>query len=272
MQQPKPAYPLGTTDAELSRLVVQTEAWAPHSRWLLDQLNIATGSKVLDVGCGPLGILDLLSERVGPTGSVTGLDREARMIELGQALLAERNLRNVRLVQGDAANTGLPHGTFDVVHERTVLINVANPDEIVAEMAALTRPGGMVVLQDPDQVSWVCDPPHPAWDRLVDAVKSVLRDQGRDIHIGRRLHRLLRDAGLVDVEVHAQAPIWRLGHPYHQLLITFVGLVRAQILERALYGEDDLDADLDALRNHLEKPESLTVQPLIFQAWGRKPG
>jgi SAM-dependent methyltransferase len=265
-------YPLGTSDTELERLLVQTEAYAPQSRWLLDRLAIAPGAKVVDIGCGPLGILDLLSDRVGPTGEVVGLDRAARMIELGRQVLAARNLDNVRLVQGEADNTGLPREAFDFVHERTLLIDVPNPEAVVAEMVALARPGGIVALQDPDQVSWVCDPPNATWDRLIDAVEALQRQEGRDVYIGRRLHRLLIDAGLVDVQVQVHALTWRPGHPNHLLLMTVVEHLRDQILESGIYGEDNLDGDLGVLRVHLERPDSLTVQPLICQAWGRKPG
>ena len=48
----------------------------------------------MDVGCGPIGILNLLSQRVGPHGSVVGVEREPRFVEMARAEIAKRGLMN----------------------------------------------------------------------------------------------------------------------------------------------------------------------------------
>ncbi|MFF4031346.1 methyltransferase domain-containing protein [Streptomyces sviceus] len=63
------------------------------------------GARAVDVGCGPLGILDLLCDRVGPDGEVVGLDVQGEMLDLARQVLADRNAQNVRLVESDAAAT-----------------------------------------------------------------------------------------------------------------------------------------------------------------------
>jgi ubiquinone/menaquinone biosynthesis C-methylase UbiE len=144
---------------------------------------------VIDVACGPLGIMHLLAERVGPSGEVFGLDREPRMIEMARAVATERGLP-LNLGEGDAAAAPLPEASFDLVHARTLLINVVSPEEIITGMRHIARPGGTVAVQEPDGAYWVCDPPHPAWDRLHAALRTAYRLQGRDFAIGRRLGRL----------------------------------------------------------------------------------
>jgi hypothetical protein len=62
-------------------------------------------------------------------------------------------------------------------------------------MARITKPGGLVVVQEPDAAAWSCDPPHPAFDILRAAILGAYRRTGRDFSIGRRLARMLRDAG-----------------------------------------------------------------------------
>jgi hypothetical protein len=81
------SYPLGGTQTELQRLLAQAQAYEPESNWLLDQCGIQLGWHTVDVGCGPIGILNLLSQRVGPHGSlldVSALDehREALLRHL----------------------------------------------------------------------------------------------------------------------------------------------------------------------------------------------
>jgi len=60
------AYALGDTPAEQRRLIAQAHSLEAHARSLLDHIKIKPGFRAVDVGCGPIGIMNLLSERVGP--------------------------------------------------------------------------------------------------------------------------------------------------------------------------------------------------------------
>jgi ubiquinone/menaquinone biosynthesis C-methylase UbiE len=132
-------YLLGHSANEEERLRRQPQELAPDSRRLLDQLNIRPGDQAIDIGCGPQGILDLLSERVGANGKVVGLERSESTVQLARQFIAENDLRNVEVRQADAKATGLPRASFDVVHARLVLVNVPEPQRVVEEMIALAR-------------------------------------------------------------------------------------------------------------------------------------
>jgi tRNA A58 N-methylase Trm61 len=67
-------YLLGHSANEEERLRRQPQELAPDSKRLLDQLDIRPGDRAIDIGCGPQGILDLLSERVGARGRAVGLN------------------------------------------------------------------------------------------------------------------------------------------------------------------------------------------------------
>jgi SAM-dependent methyltransferase len=207
---------------------------------------------------------------VGAAGRVVGLDLEPRMLALAAELAAERGIE-VETVAADATATGLRSASFDLVHARTLLINVANPAKVVAELARLARPGGAVALQEPDAASWVCDPPHPAFDRLRDRVIAVYPRVGKDILLGRRSPRLLRDAGLRDVQVRAVAHVTRPGDYYQTFLLALCGLLREQLLAGGELTAEQLDADVAALRGHLAHPDTVTCMPVLWQAWGKKP-
>jgi ubiquinone/menaquinone biosynthesis C-methylase UbiE len=156
-------YILGADESERARLLAQCEIHRAEATRLLDRLAIRPGARALDVGCGPLGVLDLLSERVGPAGEVVGLDNEPRMLALAERTITERALGNVRLVHADAAATGLASAWFDLVHERLLLVNYRAPEAIVSEMTRLVRPGAWVAVEDVDWVVWTCEPPDPGW-------------------------------------------------------------------------------------------------------------
>ena len=135
-------YSLGVDDAERARLLAQCAMHRAEAELLLDRVGLRPGYGALDLGCGPLGVLDLLAERVGPAGQVVGIDREERYLVIARQELDARGLGGVTLVAADATGTDLEPASFDLVHERLVLNNVPRPDAVVAEMARLTRPGG----------------------------------------------------------------------------------------------------------------------------------
>jgi SAM-dependent methyltransferase len=270
MTSPDP-YVLGAeVTAEGERLLASAAGLEREALWLLDRLGLQPGWRAVDVGCGPLGVLDLLAARVGPTGEVVGIERDPRMAAIGEAMLAQRGLRNARLVRGDAYATGLPRGTFDLAHTRLLLINLTDPARALAELVALVRPGGVVAVQDIDQVPWLCEPPHPAWDALVSTFLLLWRANGLDPLIGHRLPALLRAAGLVDVavEVHARADPPGAYHRTH--LLSLIAALRGEIITRGLFTEQELAGLTSALRRHLDDPATLVTRPLLFQAWGRK--
>jgi tRNA A58 N-methylase Trm61 len=80
---------------------------------MLDRIAINCGSRAVDFGCGPIGIMNLLSERVGSDGVVIGIEREPRFAVMASAELKARGLRNVQLVVGNALKTGLEKNSDD---------------------------------------------------------------------------------------------------------------------------------------------------------------
>jgi SAM-dependent methyltransferase len=261
-------YLLGDSPAEIRHLVEQAAVYAPEANQLFDLIGVEPGTAAIDIGCGVMGVLHLLAERIGPSGRVVGLDREPRILEAGRGLAEQRAL-NVKFVEADATASGLPEDSYDLVHARTVLLNVSNPQEILAEMIRIARPGGIVAIQEPDASAWACDPPHPAFDILRSEIINAYRRTGKDFNIGRRAARMLRDVGLEGVRVRATARVTQVGDFYQTFLLTIAGLARDVIVADGNITDDEFDSYSTALRNHLDTPGTLTCQPLVWQAWGR---
>src|SRR5262249_18102197 len=215
---------------------------ASEANWLFDQLDLPlVGARVIELGCGPRGCLDLLSERVGPQGAVVGLELSQEAVQLARQFVAERHLGNVEVLQGDAHATGLPRASFDLATARLVLVNVPEPEQIVTEMVALVRPGGIVALHEADYVSHLCDPPHPAWSRLMQALETYGQENGIDLFIGRRVPRLLREAGLLEVQTHPIIYLHPPGHWRRMILWQFVQNLRERLIAQGVLAAAELD-------------------------------
>jgi SAM-dependent methyltransferase len=216
--------------------------------------------------------MDLLCDRVGVTGETVGVDNEARMIAMARQVEAELNLTNLTLVEAEATDTGLERASFDFAHARLLLVNVPDPERVVTELSELVRPGGVVALQEVDWISWACQPPHPAWDRLRDALREFRARRGLDVHMGRRLPGMMRAAGLDEVGFRAVCPAYiDGGGDNHTLLVSFAKLHGAALVADELVTADELASLVDELAAHLADPATITLYALLCQAWARRP-
>lgn len=259
-------YVLGDTGEEYSRLVAQCDYYRPMARQLLDRLNVQPGWRAVDFGCGPLGVLDVLSDRVGPTGHVVGLDSQVRMVGWAKQSLAARGLSNVEVMLGDAGASGMPADSVDLAHARLLLVNIPRPEQVLREMVRVVRPGGWVAVQEVDWLSWMCVPAHPAWDELRGILAS---SWSGDVHLGSRAGHLLESAGLEEVTATASSRVLRAGDDHHDLLLYFAERVRPRLV--AELGADRCRQLEREVRDHLDRPGSLVVDAMLVQAWGRVP-
>jgi SAM-dependent methyltransferase len=253
-----------TSSRQADDLREQTEA-------LLEPIALPPGASALDLGCGSGDALGLLSDLVGASGRVVGVDLDEASLAAASAKIRERDLGNVGVVQADARQTGLPRSSFDLVLVRMLLVNHPAPEQVVDEVARLVKPGGWVAAIEPDHALRVCYPPHPALQRLCALLAAAYRYDGTDGHVGRRLPHLLATAGMANIVVEARAPIYPPGHPQRTLCPDLVRNLRSSILRYGLIEARDLDRLDDAARRHLDDPETLSVPVTYFVAWARKP-
>ncbi|MEN3313422.1 MAG: hypothetical protein V7645_2751, partial [Actinomycetota bacterium] len=107
-------YLLANQPSELERLQLQSRVWEPAGRQLLSTVGGGSGGRVLDVGCGALGWLRILSEWVGPSGQVVGTDIDEGLLDAARSFLETDGISNVELVVDDLLNSKLEPQSFDL--------------------------------------------------------------------------------------------------------------------------------------------------------------
>jgi SAM-dependent methyltransferase len=266
-----PRYTIGSSAAERDRLRSQTDELREHAVALLERVGIQPGWRALELACGPRGVLELMAQRVGPTGTVTGLDINPTHVAQARQHATSLGLRNVSVIEGDARRSALPAESFDLVYARLILVNIPDPEQVVAEMVRLVKPGGWVACEEADGGAMLCHPPHPAYTRLTNTFKALYRSDGADIFVGRRLPELLDTAGLADIGAEARADVPPAGHPRRTVILDILQAMRGKIIEQGLLTATELDRlDRDG-REHLADPHTMIMPHLSFMAWGRKP-
>jgi ubiquinone/menaquinone biosynthesis C-methylase UbiE len=254
---------------EIERLRIQAAAMEFDAGVMLDRIGVAPGWACLDLGCGPGGIVHLLSARVGSAGRVVGVDADPAMLEAARAWVNAQQLVNVELVEADAYRTGLPRDAFDLVHARYLAGTAGRPEDLLREAIGLARPGGVVAFEEPDTDTLDCHPPHPAWERLKTAVQTAFASVGADTRLAKRLYRLFREAGLE----HVRYRPFLVGVTSEEAMSDFlpetIESIRPTLLDKGIVSEADLDAALTACRRHLANPDTISTSFLTAQVWGR---
>jgi ubiquinone/menaquinone biosynthesis C-methylase UbiE len=78
-------YALGRTNAKYERLIEQTGVLRPLTERMLRAAGICAGMHLLDIGCGVGDVSLLVSELVGPEGSVVGIDLDGNAVRFAAA-------------------------------------------------------------------------------------------------------------------------------------------------------------------------------------------
>ncbi|QYG93418.1 class I SAM-dependent methyltransferase [Iamia sp. SCSIO 61187] len=119
---------------------------APVSEVLFATAALAPGERVLDVGCGTGPTTREAAARVGPDGSVIGLDVSAAMLEAAAAAPVPEGAAPVEWVTADAVTWAPPEAAVDAVISRFGVMFFSDPPTAFANLAAATRPGGRLAV------------------------------------------------------------------------------------------------------------------------------
>jgi SAM-dependent methyltransferase len=181
--------------------------------------------------------------------------------------VAQRGLHNVEVVQADALDTGLQKASFDLVHERLVMINVPTREReaLLQEMISLLRPGGTIVLEDLDDISYTCVPLHPSWTVLLDAFHTAFHANGGNAYIAEISPGICAARRSKKIHVGTIKPgEYRRAH-----LLSLLDVLHDKVIDADVLTEKQLSDHRDLLA-HLKNPDTLLIDKLLVQAWGQK--
>ncbi|WP_328431298.1 methyltransferase domain-containing protein [Streptomyces sp. NBC_00453] len=229
----------------------------------LEGLGVGSGWRCWEVGAGGTSVVSWLAEKVGATGKVVATD-------IDTSLLASVARPPVDVRVHDVGAEEPPGEGFDLVHARLVLVHVPDRERALRSMVKALRPGGRLLIEDADPAlqPLVCPDEHgpeqELANRLRHGFRHLLADRGADLAYGRRLPRLLREAGLRQVEADAYFPLTS------PACATLESATIRQIRDRLVSAKIATNEDVDRhLANIASGAMDLATAPMI-SAWGRK--
>jgi ubiquinone/menaquinone biosynthesis C-methylase UbiE len=116
-----------------------------RARAVAEAANIATGDRVLDIGCGP-GAAARLAARQG--AAVTGVDPSAVMLRFARLISAARRAHDLDWRVGRAEALPVEDGSISVVWAISTFHHWDDPAAGLGEIRRVLTPGGRVVLAE----------------------------------------------------------------------------------------------------------------------------
>ncbi len=190
-------------ESELARLRSQALlSWTEEAR-LLTALGLRDGMRLLDVGSGPGFVAEQLGALL-PSSPMALLDVSLPMLQRARATLKPLYGRRVSYVMAGATATGLADNGFDFALARYVFQHLPDPPAAARELGRVLRPGGTLVIVDVDARLWgIAEPQYAYLQRLYAKAGLAQAQSSADRLIGRRLWRILTEAGFDQVLLQA---------------------------------------------------------------------
>jgi SAM-dependent methyltransferase len=187
-------------ESMVRNLAAQAAALWPQEAPLLERYALPESPRILDAGCGTGEIASRLARR-WPLGEVLGVDVLEGSLRLARARHADLAPR-LRFEQRSVYALGLADGLFDLTVCRHVIQSIPHPEQALAELARVTRPGGRLHLLAEDYGMIFFQPrrldPAEFWR---DGPSQVGAATGTDMQVGRKAYAMLHRIGLRDLRV-----------------------------------------------------------------------
>ena len=245
---------------EGARLALMSELLDPMHRRYIEALGVLKpGARTLEVGCGNGSISNWLAGQVSPGGTAVAVDLDLSLIH--------SRAPNLELRKADIVAGPLERGTFNLVTARAVLHHVADAQAAIVNMVAGLRPGGALLLIEPDflPVS-VAEPPevHAFWDGWL----AWSLERGINYHIGRTLAPRLSRVGLTNISGTAETAVYNGGSLWANYWIDTITELRGDLIDSGKLDEALIDKFLVYCAD-----SSWWTQTIAFTAvHGRSPG
>lgn len=223
-------------------------------------LGAGPGWNCLDVGAGTGTVSRRLLDEAG-VASVLAVDRDVRF-------LAERRVPRLDVLEADITAPDFAPGRFRLVHARFVLMHLAEHERLIAALAELVAPGGVLVLGDAVDLTSDRTPATP-YTAVMRAMWEGLRNTiGTDVSWVPSYPHLLREAGLEPVAAEMHVPPLVPGSPISRFWADTWERSRAAMLAT---GTVD-DAAVDEAVRYLGSDECAALSAGMLTVWGWKPG
>lgn len=224
-----------TRDREWNRMRMIEMACDPATVALLEHTGIGAGWACVELGAGAGSMVEWMGTRVGSNGSVMAID--ASTVHLHRFMSAP-----YRVIEEDFLNVPLECHA-DLLHARYVLIHNQQSEAILKKIRASMKPGGYVVLEEPDFTSATLPNAsmEPALQRVNQAICRMFLEAGLDPGYGIGLPRRMAREGFDIVRVSSTMHLCPGLGPVANLMAASAAALREKYIGTGITTDQDID-------------------------------
>jgi ubiquinone/menaquinone biosynthesis C-methylase UbiE len=244
---------------EMTRLQTQAEEFSSSTEESMMKLGIKPDMKVVDIGCGTGSVSFMISPMVGELGQVVGVDSNQYAINYCNEIARSQGILNAKFIISDATSLDFESHTFDVSYSRFLFQHVKDASQALREMVRVTKPGGVVMVEDCDLFTWLLYPKNESVSKLWHWYESIQLERGTDPEIGRKLYAMFLDEGLEpSVDVYSKS-VYLNRDVFWKSITAVLEKINSEELKRLIKG----------IQEFAMTPNSIFVFPLVFRVWAR---
>jgi 2-polyprenyl-3-methyl-5-hydroxy-6-metoxy-1,4-benzoquinol methylase len=247
-------------EGEKKRLGLMSQLLDPMHRRYIESLGISRDARVLEVGCGNGSMSVWMAEYIAPEGQIVALDLDLSLVDDVRA-------PRVEFRQGDIVKGPVDPGRFDLVTARAVLHHVADAKAATGNLVASLRPGGAILLIEPDFLpASVAEPVEVRtfWSEWL----AWSRERAIDYYIGRTLASRLAAYGLKEIGGTAETAVYNGGSHWADYWRQTITELRGDLVQPGKLN----DALIDAFLAHCADPNWWTETIAFTAVHARAPG
>jgi SAM-dependent methyltransferase len=239
--------------------------------FVIDALNksgIKKGMNCLDVGCGSGDVTRLLSNMVGKSGSVVGIDIEQKYLDYCNKVNKQKN---VNFVYDNIIDSKLT-GTFDIVFSRFMFVHLTDKIQALRSMIDLTKKNGIIIIQELDnaQGTWLSYPKKNCVEKLRRTYTTLVTKMGGDPLAGRKLYKLFIDQGLqAEVECHSPCIVMNKT-PFNELGWRIADSLKPAILSKKIMSKSEFRKMFSDLKAMTKDETCFVTYARFFNVIGKK--
>jgi len=270
-----PDYVLGNSARETSRLINQAGLIQTITENVFSEAGIRAGMRVLDLGCGAGDVSFAAAKLVGPSGSVTGIDRDPAILDRARSRAADAGLTNTEFIHS-AIDVFPPAQPFDAVVSRFFLLYQADPAQTLAVSAKSLKVGGVLASIETDMsVGLVSSPRVALWEQVGEWILAVFRQAGIHVDMGAKLFPTLIRAGFPGPRMRTFRAVCG-GTDSRLLCQHYSDMVRSilpKLAQSHIATNEEVQVDLlaERLEAAISAANSQVFSMPLVAAWTRKP-
>ena len=235
-------------DKDIDRLAIQAQIVQNMEGSLLKQAGLKENNKILEMGCGPGFITNVLAKSA-PDGEILSIDYSFELLKQFEKNVTEFPAGGVQAVCASGNALPVKDQSRDFVYARFLMQHVIDPVTFIKEGRRVLVENGTFCVVDSDDSLIIHYPENEKINNFLTTVEAIQAERGGDRFVGKKLSHLMSQAGFK--EVNTQVVMFTTSQIPFEILFNIIFGYKAKLVQQ----DEEMKAIFLELKDLIEKGE-----------------